>query len=217
MYEEKISHSGTRAPSGVMQDSAANWANLQVRTHGEADRGAAAAGLLPTTVSKLIEAIAGELKRPDNSAEECVRRACALLQSYTQTGDRPFRPSSIDSTLPRNIPGGMAPWQIRRLKTHIDENLSTSLRCEDLARMVRLSVSHFARTFKHSFGYSPHAFLMRRRMEHAQGLMLASNASLGQIAQECGLSDQAHLSRLFQQFTGESPGAWRRARANEPN
>jgi AraC family transcriptional regulator len=82
----------------------------------------------------------------------------------------------------------------------------------DLARLVRLSVSHFARAFKYTFGYSPHAFLMRRRMERAQGLMLKSSVPLAQIALECGLSDQAHLSRLFLQFTGESPASWRRAR-----
>jgi transcriptional regulator GlxA family with amidase domain len=56
---------------------------------------------------------------------------------------------------------------------------------------------------------------MRRRMERAQGLMLTSNASLAHIALECGFADQAHLSRLFLQFTGESPASWRRARASE--
>jgi transcriptional regulator GlxA family with amidase domain len=50
-------------------------------------------------------------------------------------------------------------------------------------------------------------------MERAQGLMLKSNAPLAQIAIDCGFADQAHLSRLFLQFTGESPGSWRRARA----
>jgi transcriptional regulator GlxA family with amidase domain len=54
-------------------------------------------------------------------------------------------------------------------------------------------------------------------MEHAQGLMLTTNTTLGQIALECGFADQAHLSRLFQRFVGESPAAWRRARLTAAN
>lgn len=42
--------------------------------------------------------------------------------------------------------------------------------------------------------------------------MLTTNASLGQIAADCGLADQAHFNKLFRKFAGESPGAWRRAR-----
>jgi AraC-like DNA-binding protein len=46
----------------------------------------------------------------------------------------------------------------------------------------------------------------------AQGLMLATGASLSQIAADCGLADQAHFTKLFRRFVGDSPGAWRRAR-----
>jgi AraC-like DNA-binding protein len=70
------------------------------------------------------------------------------------------------------------------------------------------------RAFRESFGCPPHAYLMRRRMECAQGLMLTTNTPLGQIALECGLADQSHLSRLFHKFVGETPAAWRRARVN---
>ncbi len=110
--------------------------------------------------------------------------------------------------------GGLAPWQIRRVSTHIEEHLGDTIQCEDLARLVRLSVSHFMRAFRDSFGCPPHTYLMRRRMQRAQGLMLTTDIALGQIAIECGLSDQSHLSRLFQKFVGESPAAWRRARVH---
>jgi AraC-like DNA-binding protein len=70
------------------------------------------------------------------------------------------------------------------------------------------------RAFKESFGCAPHAFLIRRRMERAQGLMLTTDEALGQIALACGLADQSHLTRLFQKWVGESPAAWRRARMN---
>jgi AraC family transcriptional regulator len=108
--------------------------------------------------------------------------------------------------------GGLAGWQMRRLAMYIDMHLSESLLCKDLAHLVNLSISHFIRAFKASFGCSPHVYLVRRRIEYAQGLMLSTDAPLGQIALDCGLADQAHLSRLFKQMVGDSPAAWRRAR-----
>jgi len=110
--------------------------------------------------------------------------------------------------------GGLAPWQIRRVSTHIEAHLSETVQCEDLAHLARLSLSHFMRAFRDSFGYPPHTYLIRRRMERAQGLMLTTDMALGHIALECGLADQSHLSRLFQKLLGESPAAWRRARVN---
>ena len=115
------------------------------------------------------------------------------------------------------VRGGLAPWQMRRLSAYIDANLHAHLPCETLARLARLSASHFARTFKLTFGHAPHGYLMRRRMERAKGLMLKSNAPLAQIASDCGFADQAHFSRSFLQFTGESPGSWRRLRVSEAN
>jgi AraC family transcriptional regulator len=46
--------------------------------------------------------------------------------------------------------------------------------------------------------------------------MLATTTPLAEIAVSCGLADQAHFTRLFRRFAGESPGAWRRARATAP-
>ena len=108
--------------------------------------------------------------------------------------------------------GGLAPWQVRRLSLHIDAHIDSTIPIEDLSRLCRLSTSHFTRAFRVSYGHSPHRLIMRRRIERAQRLMLATGAPLGQIALECGLADQSHLTRLFRRFTGESPGTWRRSR-----
>jgi AraC family transcriptional regulator len=168
---------------------------------------------LLTVVSELIEMMADASSEDRDSARECVRYASAALLSCAREVDCPVA-TEHEAPMPRVFRGGLAPWQVRRLSAYIDANLSTSLSCEILARLARLSASHFARAFKHTFGYPPHAFLMRRRVERAQGLMLKTNVPLGQIASECGFADQAHFSRSFLQFTGESPGSWRRARVS---
>jgi AraC family transcriptional regulator len=112
------------------------------------------------------------------------------------------------------VRGGLAPWQIRKLTTYVEANLDRTITTRCLADIARLSSFHFCRTFRDSFGDSPHGYVIRRRMERAQGLMLTTRASLGQIAADCGLADQAHFNKLFRKFAGVSPGAWRRARVS---
>jgi transcriptional regulator GlxA family with amidase domain len=106
--------------------------------------------------------------------------------------------------------GGLANWQIRRVTDHVGLNLSEPLPNEELAALARLSTGHFSRAFKVSMGETPHAYIVRQRVRHAQRLMLETSDSLSQIACACGLADQAHLSRLFRKIVGTSPLSWRR-------
>lgn len=107
--------------------------------------------------------------------------------------------------------GGLAPWQVRAVTDHVDLHLADKIHVDALAARARLSTSHFCRAFKISTGETAHTFVMRRRLEHAQHLMLNSDESLCQIAASCGLADQAHLTRLFRRYTGDTPYNWRRA------
>jgi AraC-like DNA-binding protein len=77
--------------------------------------------------------------------------------------------------------------------------------------LVQRSEAHFARSFRLTFGESPHAFVVRRRLELAARYMLQTEMDLSEIALRCGFSDQAHLCRRFREATGQSPAAWRRA------
>jgi AraC family transcriptional regulator len=179
---------------------------------GPIDKEEASLERLRVVVTELFKAISNALQDERESAKECIQRASTVLQT-----DPTFRifgseVQFLNDARPKPIRGGLAPWQIRRVTTHIEANLDATIRINDLATLMRLSSFHFCRAFRNSFGDSPHGYVMRRRVERAQGLMLTTNASLVQIAAECGLADQAHLYKLFRRFVGESPGAWRRAR-----
>jgi AraC family transcriptional regulator len=106
--------------------------------------------------------------------------------------------------------GSLFSWQTRRVREYIDAHISSRILISDLSGIVQRSDSHFARLFKRTFGQTPHAYLLRRRVELARHLMLVSDASLSDIAHNCGLADHAHLCKLFRQYTGQGPGAWRR-------
>jgi AraC family transcriptional regulator len=73
-----------------------------------------------------------------------------------------------------------------------------------------MSVSHFARSFKASFGVSAHRWLVLRRVERAKELMLATQSPLSEVGLEAGFLDQASFNRTFRQFVGITPGRWRR-------
>lgn len=103
-------------------------------------------------------------------------------------------------------------WQVRRVIEHIDSCLTTRVLVADLSALVQRSEAHFSRSFRATFGLSPHAFVIRRRIERASQYMLQTDAALSDIALRCGFVDQAHLCKHFRTVTGETPAAWRRSR-----
>ena len=106
--------------------------------------------------------------------------------------------------------GGLGPSQKRRATELLSENLSGRIRLSELAAECDLSISHFARSFKASFGVSAHRWLVQRRIERAQELLIETHDSLADIADQAGFSDQAAFTRTFHQIVGVSPGRWRR-------
>jgi len=106
--------------------------------------------------------------------------------------------------------GGLAPWQKRRACEILRENLHGRIRLFEIASECGLSVSHFARSFKISFGISTHQWLIQHRIEHAKELMSGTGMSLMEIAIHSGFHDQAAFTRAFQQLVEISPGKWRR-------
>jgi AraC-like DNA-binding protein len=129
-------------------------------------------------------------------------RASTMIASMLHaSGQRPT---------PEPRPGGMAPWQVRRIQAQIDERLHDTLHVKQLAESVRLSTSYFARAFKISFGCSPYAYILQRRIDRAKALISGTATPLVQVSLECGLADQSHLSRMFRRHVGCTPSTWRR-------
>ena len=106
--------------------------------------------------------------------------------------------------------GGLGPWQKRRATELLSENLSGRIRLSQVAQECGLSISHFARSFKASFGVSTHRWLVQRRIERSQELLIHTRESLSDIAEQAGFADQAAFTRTFHQIVGVSPGRWRR-------
>jgi AraC family transcriptional regulator len=106
--------------------------------------------------------------------------------------------------------GGLAPWQLQRAYEFINDNLSADPSISDIADKCGLSSSYFSRAFKRESGFSPHQWLMKKRVERAKELLRKSDLHLAEIAQICRFVDQSHFARVFSKIEGCSPGCWRR-------
>jgi AraC family transcriptional regulator len=155
------------------------------------------------TLVQLLAAATAALDSDHDGARICIQRAAELLRV---TGNREGHRRNESPVLR----GGLAPWQVKRAAAYIEVNISSNIRVADLADIVQLSVSHFSRAFKRSFGENPHAYITRRRMRLAQVIMLNSREPLVRVALDCGMSDQAHFTRVFRKTVGINPGIWRR-------
>ena len=151
---------------------------------------------------QLLETAKQDLERDREAAKALLVKASSILQSEIER-----RSGGNDSGT-----GGLAGWQIVRVRAFIDKNLHGTIHTWDLSAVARRSAAHFARSFKLSFGEPPHAYVMRRRLENACHLMMTSSESLSQIALSVGFSDQSHFCKRFKQALGQGPSNWRRER-----
>jgi|AraplaMF_Cvi_mMS_1032046.scaffolds.fasta_scaffold03928_3 AraC-like DNA-binding protein len=156
------------------------------------------------TAEALLEDVRRGLDRNPEAARAAAVRLVTLLTLSAATRGKGSR-------------GGLAPWQKRRVDRYLRRSLHRPLRIEELAEQAALSASHFARAFKDSFGATPQRYITGLRLERAQQLMLGTRDPLSQIALACGLASQAHLSKLFRRWLGETPSAWRRRHQPRPS
>lgn len=107
--------------------------------------------------------------------------------------------------------GGLSHPQCRLLNEYIDEYLDRNISLAELAGVVQLSVFHFTRKFGTEFGCPPHAYVMRRRIEHAKHQLARRDIPLKMVAANSGFSDQSHMTRLFRRLLDVTPAEYRRA------
>jgi AraC family transcriptional regulator len=161
-------------------------------------------GYLANSLVQLLETATRELERDCEVAKAALVTASTLLQAEVER-------YSSDNGSARS---GLARWQMLRVRAFIDGNLHRTIHIRDLSAVAQRSPAHFSRQFKLAAGESPHAYLVRRRLERACNLMVISAASLSEIALSVGFSDQSHLCRHFRAAFGQGPASWRREHGN---
>jgi AraC-like DNA-binding protein len=110
--------------------------------------------------------------------------------------------------------GGLSARQLKLVTAYMQGRLASQISLAELAGLIGTSRSYFGRAFRVSTGRPPHRWLMINRLERAREYLLTPQITIAQIAQLTGFTHQAHLTRVFRQVIGTTPGAWRRLHDN---
>jgi len=164
---------------------------------------------LSVVAAQFIEAACRARGGDREATRAHVAHAIALLHGIPSISPSGTHLSNVETHVVR---GGLPIWQTRRVIAHVEANLFRRIHVRELARILGLSASHFCRAFKCSFGAAPRDYVLRRRVEVAQALMLTTSEPLSSIAASCGMCDQQHFTRSFRRIVGETPSTWRRTR-----
>ena len=106
----------------------------------------------------------------------------------------------------RNLSAGL---DLAKTLAFMKENVNRTLTLEEIAQNAGYSVSRFASIFKSQTGVSPIDYFIDLRMQAASIVLMTTNLSIKEIAENLGYSDPYYFSRLFSRTMGTSPSIYR--------
>ncbi|MGW5970391.1 helix-turn-helix domain-containing protein [Streptomyces sp. NPDC055186] len=97
-----------------------------------------------------------------------------------------------------------------RARDAMDRDYAQPMDVPALARIAHVSPAHFTRTFRATFGETPHRYLQRRRVERAMFLLRETDRSVTAVGFEVGFNSPGTFSRTFRDIVGRSPRTYRK-------
>jgi AraC family transcriptional regulator len=104
-------------------------------------------------------------------------------------------------------------YKQHKVRAYIEEHLTEVIKLSELCAVANLSEVHFHRVFKETFGMTPYAYILKRRIEFACDMLKTTSFPSYRIATECGFYDISHFSKYFRRIIGQSPAEWRNGHA----
>lgn len=161
---------------------------------------------------ELIDAT-GPVMRPPTGVVDRIARACLTLieQADITPGEVSATAYAAMAALHDGVfgvsavPGPGLPPAIARVMAHVETNLGQPLQVERLARLAEMSRGHFVRQFSAAVGTPPSDFVLERRIERIERLLLATDMSVVAIAQATGFADANYLAKAFRRKRGVAP------------
>jgi AraC-like DNA-binding protein len=99
--------------------------------------------------------------------------------------------------------------RLRRARDLMDREYASPIDVAALARVAVMSTAHFARQFRATYGETPYAYLMTRRIERAKALLRRGDLSVTEVCMAVGCTSLGSFSARFTEVVGETPTAYR--------
>ena len=93
----------------------------------------------------------------------------------------------------------------RNIKAFMEENYLKNLKVEDYALLTGRSLSSFIRYFKRLYNTTPNQWLIQRRLEKANELLMTTNLNVTEIALEVGYENVSHFIKAYKKRFGSTP------------
>ena len=106
--------------------------------------------------------------------------------------------------------------RLLRARDAMDRSYAQPLDVPALAAISNVSEAHFIRSFRATFGETPHRYLQRRRVERAMYLLRGTDIDVTDICFEVGFTSLGTFSRTFREIVGEPPRAYRQRGPLQP-
>lgn len=99
---------------------------------------------------------------------------------------------------------------IRNALLYIENHYNEKITIDDISSYVGYSEFYFSRAFKKAIGESPYSFIIKRRLQQSQLLLLTTNTVIEEIAKECGFINENNFYTYFNKTYGVTPNQYRK-------
>lgn len=99
--------------------------------------------------------------------------------------------------------------ELQHIKQFINENISYDIDVVTLAELSGYSYHYFRHLFKLQTELSPKQYIIQKRIEYAQTLLVNSNMAVFDIAQACGFLNSSQFNVIFKKYVDISPLRYR--------
>ncbi len=101
------------------------------------------------------------------------------------------------------------------IKNYIDTHITDKITLEDISNSLFISKSHIERAFKKEYGQTPLAYCTRQKIEQVASMLVTTNYSLSQIAQQFSFSDVKYMSKSFKRIKGKTPTEYKKEKLSQ--
>jgi transcriptional regulator GlxA family with amidase domain len=103
---------------------------------------------------------------------------------------------------------------LTRIQVFVHEHIAETILVEQLAVLVHMSASNFARAFKTATGNPPHLYVTLERVKFARTMLCEEAIPLVEVGARAGFQTQQHFTAVFHRHTGVTPRTFRLAHRN---